>query len=61
MLPETFKSRMKNLLGDEYDAFISELEGGSEVKGVRINPVKCDPLKFHEVWEGAERRLRGER
>ena len=53
MLPETFKSRMKNLLGDEYDAFISELEGGSEVKGVRINPVKCDPLKFHEVWEGA--------
>ena len=52
MLPEAFKSRMKNLLGDEYDAFISELERGSEVKGVRINPVKCDPRKFREAWEG---------
>ena len=52
MLPEAFKSRMKKLLDGEYDAFISELECGSEVKGIRINPVKCDPRKFLEAWEG---------
>ena len=52
MLPEAFKSRMKSLLGGEYGAFISELEEGEEVKGIRINPVKCAPEKFPSVWEG---------
>ena len=53
MLPEAFKSRMKGLLGSEHEAFISELECGAEIKGVRINPVKCDPKKFPDAWEGA--------
>lgn len=52
MLPERFKSRMKKQLGNDYDAFIAELEGGSEVKGIRINPAKCDPESFSEAWEG---------
>ena len=52
MLPEIFKERMKNLLGTEYDAFIRELEEGYEVKGIRVNTVKCAPDKFSEAWNG---------
>ena len=52
MLPEIFKERMKNLLGTEYDAFIRELEEGYEVKGIRINTVKCAPDRFSEAWNG---------
>ncbi len=40
MLSESFKSRMADLLGAEYDAFISALEGGEAVRGARVNLIK---------------------
>lgn len=38
-LPEEFVNRMKELLGDEYDEFISSYEDGN-YHGLRINPLK---------------------
>ena len=40
MIPEKFKSRMKNLLKEEYDEFIRAIENDDDVKGVRINSLK---------------------
>lgn len=41
MLCEKFKERMRDILGDEYDIFISALETGDAVRGVRINTIKA--------------------
>lgn len=46
MLPEEFLIRMKKLLGDEYDAFLSALEDKKAVRGLRINPQKCERENF---------------
>ena len=46
MLPEEFLNRMKRLLGDEYDAFLSALEDEKAVRGLRINPLKCNRENF---------------
>lgn len=40
MLNESFKARMADMLGAEYDAFISALEGGEAVRGARVNLIK---------------------
>ena len=40
-LSAEFLSRMKDMLGDEYDAFLAQMEQ-PPVKGVRLNPLKCD-------------------
>ena len=45
MLPIEFNNRMKTLLGDEYEAFASALEGNA-VRGVRINRLKVEPDVF---------------
>ncbi len=42
MIPEAFKVRMKNMLGDDYADFIAALECGEAVRGARVNLVKCD-------------------
>ena len=43
MLPELFKERMKNLLGDEdYSAFISAFEEDKRYYALRCNTLKCD-------------------
>ena len=42
MLPEGFKKRMKLLLKDEYDGFISTLLQPA-VKGLRVNTARCAP------------------
>lgn len=46
MLPNGFKERMKDLLGDGYDSFINELECTEAVKGVRVNTVKISREDF---------------
>lgn len=46
MLPEGFLKRMKNILGDEYDAFLCALEEEDPVRGLRINTLKCDKNSF---------------
>ena len=48
MLPEKFKERMKGILDDEYESFISDLTDGKEVKGLRINSLKVEPSLFIE-------------
>lgn len=40
MLPEKFKNKAKCLLGKDYDKFISALEDGEAVRGVRVNLCK---------------------
>ncbi len=45
MLPEAFKNRMRSILGDEYESFISALEL-PPVKGIRINTLKTSKDAF---------------
>ena len=40
ILPEKFTERMKNMLGDEYDAFIDSLETEPILTGIRVNTLK---------------------
>ncbi len=40
MIPEGFKKKMQTLLGSEYECFISSLEDGTAVRGVRANLIK---------------------
>ena len=46
MIPEGFREKMKNILGDEYAAFINALECGEAVRGMRANLLKCTPKKL---------------
>lgn len=41
MLPEAFRTQMKSILGDGYDAFERALCEGEAVRALRINPFKC--------------------
>lgn len=40
LLPEEFKSRMKEMLREEYDAFLAAYEK-PHFRGIRLNPLKC--------------------
>lgn len=40
-LPQKFKEKMKELLGEEYDAFFSCYKE-PHYRGIRLNPLKCD-------------------
>lgn len=46
MIPEAFKEKMKNILGDEYPAFIEALESKPAVRGMRANLIKTSPEKI---------------
>ena len=48
ILPESFKSRMKNMLGSEYDEFIASFDEPS-VKGIRINTRKVEPSGYEDI------------
>lgn len=45
MLPEKFTERMKNLLGENFSAFLSMLDENA-VRGLRINTLKCEREDF---------------
>ena len=49
---ELFLKQMKELLGDEYDAYLALLER-DEIRGFRINTLKCTPEVFfeHTSWK----------
>ena len=48
MLHKSFTDRMMSLLGEEYDAFISAMEG-EPVRGLRTNRIKCgEGVSLHE-------------
>lgn len=42
LLPEAFLSRMRNVLGAEYDAYEETLRCDAPKRGIRVNPLKCD-------------------
>ncbi len=44
-LPEVFLERMKDMLGDEYEAFLACYEEAPE-KGIRLNTLKCTEEKL---------------
>jgi len=48
-LPPEFLSRMKALLGDEYDAFLASYDAPPEV-GLRVNTLKLSPAKFQTIF-----------
>lgn len=50
-LPEEFRDDMKNLLGDEYDAFLKSLEEGSPLEGIRRNSLKISESQFLEMMK----------
>ncbi|MBR6676835.1 MAG: methyltransferase domain-containing protein [Clostridia bacterium] len=45
-LPEEFKKRMKALLGDDYEAFISSFEEKDAVRALRVNTLKMTEADF---------------
>ena len=46
MIPEGFKEKIKDVLGDEYPAFIEALETKDAVRGMRANLIKTTPEKI---------------
>ncbi|MGI6012269.1 MAG: RsmF rRNA methyltransferase first C-terminal domain-containing protein [Ruminococcus sp.] len=47
-LPKEFKERMKNMLGEEYPAFITSYDG-SRTYGLRVNTLKITPEEFEQI------------
>ena len=46
MIPERFKEKMKEVLGEEYPSFIKALEEHEAVRGMRVNLLKTTPDKL---------------
>ena len=57
MIPEGFKKKIKDVLGDEYPAFIEALETKDAVRGMRANLIKTTPEKIAADGEFALERL----
>lgn len=51
MIPEGFKEKIKDVLGDEYPAFIEALETKEAVRGMRANLIKTTPEKLRSDGE----------
>ncbi len=51
MIPESFKNRMKEMLGEEYDEFIMALEKRDAVRSLRVNKLKCSAAHFEELCD----------
>ena len=50
-LPEAFAHRMKEMLGEEFPAFLAAYEQ-PHLKGVRVNPLKCAPETLQKAMSG---------
>ena len=46
MIPEGFKNKIKDVLGEEYPAFIEALETKPAVRGLRANLIKTSAEKL---------------
>ena len=57
MVPEGFKEKIKDVLGDEYPAFIEALETKDAVRGMRANLIKTTPEKIEADGEFTLERL----
>ena len=47
-LPETYTGRMKKMLGEEYDAFVSSYDE-PRLRGLRVNTLKITPDEFGKI------------
>ena len=50
MIPEKFKEKMKDILGEDYPSFIDALENKAAVRGLRVNLIKTNPESFIKVF-----------
>jgi 16S rRNA C967 or C1407 C5-methylase (RsmB/RsmF family) len=52
-LPAAFEARMRQMLGDEYDAFEKSMREEDRYRSLRVNSLKTDPGTFagRDVWE----------
>ena len=57
MIPEGFKEKIKDVLGDEYPDFIEALETKDAVRGMRANLIKTTPEKIVDDGEFALEKL----
>lgn len=57
MIPEKFKERMKNMLGEDYPAFIRALEEDKNVRGMRVNTEKCSEDLFLSAFPYPTRKI----
>ena len=51
MIPEGFKEKIKDVLGDEFPSFIEALETKDAVRGMRANLIKTTPEKISQDGE----------
>ena len=51
MIPEGFKEKIKDVLGDEFPSFIEALEAKDAVRGMRANLIKTTPEKISQDGE----------
>ena len=49
MLPKAFLSRMAELLGEEFPAFLNALTEGKRTYGLRVNTLKLPPEAFQRI------------
>ncbi|HOO28345.1 MAG TPA: RsmF rRNA methyltransferase first C-terminal domain-containing protein, partial [Lachnospiraceae bacterium] len=49
MLPEQFENRMRQLLGEEFDAFLKSYDK-KQYKALRLNPLKADRAQFLALY-----------
>ncbi len=53
MLPEAFLSRMQDILGEDYPAFLSELSKEQHVRGLRVNTRKLEGERLRSLFPSA--------
>lgn len=56
-LPQAFAARMRELLGEDYPAFLTA-QTGAPIRGIRINPIKADPDTYPQEHALPMERLR---
>ena len=52
-LPEAFRSRMEQMLGGDYPAFLSSFSSGRSWKALRVNTLKISPEDFRKIYGGS--------
>ncbi|MBR4296407.1 MAG: RsmD family RNA methyltransferase [Clostridia bacterium] len=55
-LPKEFEKRMRDILGDDFDAFKKALES-SPVRALRVNTIKCSTEEFEKLFEFKHEKL----
>ncbi len=57
-LPQEFLTRMQDMLGDEFDAFLTSYDA-PRTAGLRVNTKKCRTEDFRRLFRERGRKFRG--